>query len=216
MVDTISTLSMLPTLPAELQRNIFLHCDPHTLYTCVRFLNKDWHRAVQQELLAAQFRSKDWRVGLRITKRAPFTRPTNVLEQQTAQADERADEQIRQLNASRPGTREDALSPTPIAGPTVHVIPLRFTSYKESNTTLAFSTGNEWHALFEGMQVPEAGRLDLDFALVWRFPGDGGQEADMPGGDGWGTPDAENGWLSRFYCVSAARIAFFAHPVYQD
>lgn len=129
-----------------------------------------------------------------------------------------------------------------------HVIPLKFEKYDSETTSLAFSTGKEWHALFEqplpsesaegnddnqgqGRNDPQDARLDLDFAIVWRFPGDGKDEEDFEeekasSSNGfkkenatgsissrereiareWGNPDPENNWLSRFHCVSREMI----------
>lgn len=127
-----------------------------------------------------------------------------------------------------------------------HVIPLKFERYCNETTSLEFSTGEEWHALFEQPQEvpahdgevqdgqeritevdPQEARLDLDFAIVWRFPGDGKDEDEEDeererkrGRNGnnvvrnrereitreWGKPDPENNWLSRFHCVSTTDI----------
>lgn len=110
---------------------------------------------------------------------------------------------------SRPGAFEDELSPLDSASPSaeasqplVHVVPLTFKRYDGQSTTLQFETGaHDWHAVFEhnhgdGSVSADTGRLDLDFGIVWRFPGDGQGES------GWGVPDPENGWLSRFFCSS--------------
>ena len=97
----------------------------------------------------------------------------------------------------------------------LHVIPLTFQRYDPESTSLAFGTGAGWHALFDGFSAEQqsGSRLDLDFGLCWRFPGDG-QEVNSDSGASaeaddkaksdayWGEPDIENGWLSRFYCVS--------------
>ncbi len=111
-------------------------------------------------------------------------------------------------------------------GPLVHFIPLDFTGYDRANASMTFGTGETWHAIFSGFLLPppdelgaagasedsnNGNRLDVDFGLCWRFPGDGQeQEVDHLRDDEarkaekyWGQPDAENGWLSRFYCVSA-------------
>ncbi|PWN98334.1 hypothetical protein FA09DRAFT_26089 [Tilletiopsis washingtonensis] len=117
---------------------------------------------------------------------------------------------------SIPGVREDELPAFPGGPPPqplTHVIPLAFTGIAPDG--LSFATPkNTYHALFEPAHAPLGGepdaardeaaanamrdarreaRLDLDFAVVWRFPGDGGEGE-------WDTPDTEGGWISRFYC----------------
>ncbi|KDN41599.1 hypothetical protein K437DRAFT_171738 [Tilletiaria anomala UBC 951] len=273
------------TLPNELLRHIFLYLDPHTLYTSVRGLNAHWQRAVEHDLLHDLFRTRTWRVGLRVSRKPrlpseahegslspphqqqqhdpPASASIEIGEEEAAESAEqlkcrmaRQEAEMREvlgtphiteddvlslanthaaLNrrmaaASSRRSRADAFSASRMRmrkpnRPIVHVVPLVFDAYRPGSTSLAFSTGDEWHALFDGLDIEHGSRLELDFGLCWRFPGDG-QDPDcerkrdchMAGGsvlideeEGddeqellekyWGTPDVENGWLSRFYCV---------------
>ena len=233
-------------LPNELLRQVFLCLDPHTLFTSIRALNWSWKKAVEEELLEEQFKTKTWRVALRVTKKAPLRVPGAATEAETQTSLPAAvNSQEGPTAAESPRTREarlrrqdeemQALLATPnttdqdVAAlansfhaaqikanrPIAHYIPLEFQRYKGDKASLSFSTGNEWHALFDGFTDTKAmgTRLDLDFGLCWRFPGDGQDEEDdatsakdLDEQDRqakyWGTPDVENGWLSRFYCVS--------------
>ena len=225
---------MEQSLPNEILREVFLYCDPATLYGSVRGLNSIWKHAVENQLIPCHFSNRDWRVGLRVVRKLPATHRGNQIE---------ADDEIDRLNTLE---REGALEPIEPAklnrgtSQLVHVIPLQFQGYDAENISLRFSTGNEWHALFR-VDLPasddendddddddddddeddhgasraraeakaDSSRLELDFGLVWRFPDDGqdgdSDQAQKPNIDdvsSWGAPDPENGWLSRFYCVS--------------
>lgn len=221
-------------LPPELLSQIFLEVDPHTLYTSVRALSRSWKQCVEQRLLASEFESGRWRVGLRVVRKpkmgaewrggraggrgleAPGALWDNVksyaqqraseLQQTHTQSSSSSTDVMDEARSafarnvvSRHGALEDELEPVladdeqePNA-PIVHVIPMNFKRYDSNSTTLQFTTpSDELYALFER----DASRLDLDFGIVWRFPGDGQSN------DGWGDADPENGWLSRFYCSS--------------
>ncbi|UZJ51817.1 hypothetical protein CBS101457_001137 [Exobasidium rhododendri] len=225
------TIPPLPELPSELLSQIFLEVDPHTLYTSVRCLSRQWKYQVEDNLLREEFNTGRWRVGLRITRKPKVGRAwrgglvgqegdqvpgaswhrlqsriesENDSHEDTAEALRLAQDAYTSAILSREGTLEDEL-PSCIGqdamAPVVHIIPLRYRGYDGASTTLQFDTGSaSWHALFEGSEDEDDGgsaRLDLDFSIVWRFPGDGQNEEAQ---DGWGMPDQENGWLSRFYC----------------
>lgn len=291
--------TLCPQLPPEVLSHIFLHVDPHTLYTSVRALSRSWKACVEEHLLAHEFNTGRWRLGLRVVKRArrgqPWRggvvggeglqapgglwsaykeahagarsattrrsippRPTQGLsasmlfalgspdeednEAQTngagadtgatddaaaAKVNDGEEAALRQRFASANVlSRRDALEDELPRGeegadsdPLIHILPLQFSRYDAENVSLQFTTGlDEWHALFEQQTAGEADasedeedtegrreaeesrRLDLDFGLVWRFPGDGQDDDPEVGTQGWGRPDPENGWLSRFYC----------------
>ncbi|PWN53899.1 hypothetical protein IE53DRAFT_383590 [Violaceomyces palustris] len=214
-------------LPNELLRLIFLQCDPATLYTSVRSLNKSWRYTVENQLFRDQFTSNRWRVGLRVSKKVSAVRADGSHFDSIDQDGQ--EDPIETLNAlaregvseSHPASRHLSANSTHI----VHVIPLTFSSYDPDNLSLRFDTGSEWHALFKVPSPLEAedeeadqdgrssavqrrrtevkadsSRLEMDFAIVWRFPGDGQGGDDEAKQDYWGSPDPENGWLSRFYC----------------
>lgn len=141
-----------PELPNELLRHIFLYCDPATLYIGIRTLNRSWKHAVEHELIATHFANKDWRVGLRVTRKLPST----LSEAEVAQAQrEQADEELYRFNVlNRPGAREPFninAQPRTVA----HVIPLSFKGYDPENVSLRFDTDSTWHSLFQVSQ-PES------------------------------------------------------------
>lgn len=217
-------------LPPEILSQIFLEVDPHTLYTSIRALSRSWKDCVENRLMAAEFETGRWRVGLRVVRKpkmgaiwrggraggrgidAPGAHWNDVHSRVSQRAQQQGlDEEhlVRQARhafatnvAARPGSLEDEMEPA-LSGqdqgydhgaPIVHTIPMQFKRYDKASTTLQFNTPNdELHALFE----KESGRLDLDFGIIWRFPGDGQDNAEE-----WGDADPENGWLSRFYCSS--------------
>lgn len=233
-------MDKLPRLPAELLSQIFLEVDPHTLYTSIRCLSREWRRQVEENLLKSEFATSRWRVGLRVTRKpkngrawrggiagqegefapgAEWSRIRREIEEanQDASEDEkrtavqRAQDAYTHSVESRHGAREDELPDflqVDAASSLTHVLPLQFKTYNGESAMLQFGTAStDWYAMFES-EVEEGGdgssnnttnssRLDLDFSIVWRFPGDG---QDGSEGDGWGVPDQENGWLSRFYC----------------
>lgn len=221
----------LPCLPAELLSQIFLEVDPHTLYTSIRCLSREWKKQVEENLLKSEFESNRWRVGLRVTRKpksgkqwrggivgsqgalAPGAEWEQIKskveafnggssQEELDRAHGQAQERHTKLILERHGALEDEL-PAAMVGepfsPLTHVVPLHFKCYKGDSAMLHFGTRSaEWHALFEtGKEEGESSRLDLDFSIVWRFPGDGQSDDEL---DGWGVPDQENGWLSRFYC----------------
>lgn len=219
-------MSCRSVLPSEILSQIFLEVDPHTLYTSVRSLSRSWKQTVEDHLLAQEFRSGNWKLGLRVVRKPKvgarwrggrvggegLEAPGATWHDVKGRIEDEAPEEDRERRLSeakrayadatliRYGAWEDDLTPleeessAEASHPLVHVIPLTFKKYDGASTTLQFGTKErEWHALFE-QSGSDSGRLDLDFGLVWRFPGDGQDH------DGWGTPDAENGWLSRFYC----------------
>lgn len=227
-------------LPPEVLSQIFLEVDPHTLYTSVRALSRSWKQCVEERLLAREFESGRWRVGLRVVRKPKVGSPwqggivggkgfdapgalwnevrsraeedessvgnasDEEVEARRRQAVERAEQAYRTAVLTRHGALEDELAPLDAracdelsaAQPIVHVIPLKYKRYDGASTTLQFATPeNELQALFEnGNSSADPSRLDLDFGIVWRFPGDG-QDNEQ-----WGEADPENGWLSRFYC----------------
>lgn len=135
-----------PHLPNELLRHIFLYCDPATLYTTVRALNKSWKHAVEHELIASHFANNDWRVGLRVTRKLPSTLSDDVINESQRQ---QADDDLFRLNVlNRPGAREpfdiNAQRRT-----VTHVIPLTFKAYDAENVSLRFDTDSTWHSLFQ-------------------------------------------------------------------
>ena len=133
-------------LPFELLRHIFLYCDPATLYTAVRSLNKTWKHAVEHDLIATHFTNKDWRVGLRVTRKLPSTLSDDEInEAQRHQAD---DELYRFNVLNRPGAREPFnINAQPRT--VTHVIPLTFKAYDAENVSLRFDTDSTWHSLFQ-------------------------------------------------------------------
>ena len=136
-------------LPNELLRHIFLYCDPATLYTTVRALNKSWKHAVEHDLIATHFANKDWRVGLRVTRKLPST----MSEQEVADAQRHlTDEELYRLNVlNRPGAREPFnINAQPRT--VTHVIPLTFKGYDPENVSLRFDTDSTWHSLFQVAQ----------------------------------------------------------------
>lgn len=217
-------------LPPEILSQIFLEVDPHTLYTSVRALSRGWKQCVEDRLMAAEFESGRWRVGLRVVRKPKMGAPwrggraggrdvdapggnwnevQNRVIQRAQQQGLNEDQLVREARhafatyvAARPDSLEDEMEPA-LSGqdstydhgaPIVHTIPMQFKCYDRASTTLQFNTPNEeLHALFE----KESSRLDLDFGIIWRFPGDGQDDAEE-----WGDADPENGWLSRFYCSS--------------
>ncbi|MCO5613848.1 hypothetical protein L7F22_068126 [Adiantum nelumboides] len=229
-VSSQETSSTSTLLPPEILSQIFLEVDPHTLYTSVRALSRSWKQCVEDRLMAAEFETGRWRVGLRVVRKpkmgaawrggraggrgvdAPGGNWNDVHSRirQRAQEqgldEEQLVEQARHafaINvAARYGSLEDEMEPA-LSGqdqtfnhgaPIVHTIPMQFRRYDKASTTLQFHTPNEeLHALFE----KETSRLDLDFGIIWRFPGDGQDDREE-----WGDADPENGWLSRFYCSS--------------
>ncbi|PWN35267.1 uncharacterized protein FA14DRAFT_160491 [Meira miltonrushii] len=217
-------------LPPEILSQIFLEVDPHTLYTSIRALSRGWKQCVEDRLMAAEFESGRWRVGLRVVRKpkmgapwrggragsreadAPGSNWNEVRSRVSQRAQQQGlnEEQLVQearhafatYVAAQSGSLEDELEPA-LSGqgstydhgaPVLHTIPMQFKRYDKASTTLQFNTPNEeLHALFE----KESSRLDLDFGIIWRFPGDGQDDAEE-----WGDADPENGWLSRFYCSS--------------
>ncbi|SPO29534.1 uncharacterized protein UTRI_04731_B [Ustilago trichophora] len=133
-------------LPNELLREIFLYCDPATLYTTVRALNKSWKHTVEHDLIATHFANKDWRVGLRVTRKLPST----LSEEEVADAQrQQADEELYRLNVlNRPGAQEPFnINAQPRT--VTHVIPLAFKGYDPENVSLRFDTDSTWHSLFQ-------------------------------------------------------------------
>ncbi|KAJ1025054.1 hypothetical protein NDA18_004338 [Ustilago nuda] len=138
-----------PELPNELLRHMFLYCDPATLYIGIRALNRSWKHAVEHELIATHFANKDWRVGLRVTRKLPST----LSQAEVAQAQrEQADEQLYRFNVlNRPGAREPFnINAQPRT--VTHVIPLSFKGYDPENVSLHFDTDSTWHSLFQVSQ----------------------------------------------------------------
>lgn len=145
-----------PELPNELLRHIFLYCDPATLYTTVRALNSSWKHTVENDLIATHFANKDWRVGLRVTRKLPST----LTEEEVADAQrQQADEELYRLNVlNRPGAREPFnINAQPRT--VTHVIPLSFKGYDPENVSLRFDTDSTWHSLFQVAQ-PESDEED--------------------------------------------------------
>ncbi|CDR88716.1 uncharacterized protein SPSC_05548 [Sporisorium scitamineum] len=143
-------------LPNELLRHIFLYCDPATLYTTVRSLNRGWKHAVEHDLIATHFANKDWRVGLRVTRKLPST----LSEEDVAQAQRhQADEELYRLNVlNRAGAREPFnINAQPRT--VTHVIPLTFKAYDAENVSLRFDTDSTWHSLFQ-VASPESDQED--------------------------------------------------------
>ncbi|SJX64158.1 uncharacterized protein SRS1_14812 [Sporisorium reilianum f. sp. reilianum] len=143
-------------LPNELLRHIFLYCDPATLYTTVRSLNRAWKHTVEHDLIATHFANKDWRVGLRVTRKLPSTlSEEEVTEAQRHQAD---DELFRLNVLNRAGAREPFnINAQPRT--VTHVIPLTFKTYDAENVSLRFDTDSTWHSLFQVAQ-PESHEED--------------------------------------------------------
>ncbi len=136
-------------LPNELLRHIFLYCDPATLYTAVRALNKSWKHTVEHDLIATHFTNKDWRVGLRVTRKLPST----LTEEEVADAQrQQADDDLFRFNVlNRPGAREPFnINAQPRT--VTHVIPLTFKGYDDETVSLRFDTDSTWHSLFQVAQ----------------------------------------------------------------
>ncbi|EST04505.1 F-box domain protein [Kalmanozyma brasiliensis GHG001] len=139
-------------LPNELLRHIFLYCDPATLYTGVRALNKSWKHTVEHDLIGIHFANRDWRVGLRVTRKLPST----LTEEEVADAQrQQTDEDLYRLNVlNRAGAREPFnINAKPRT--VTHVIPLAFKGYDEDNVSLRFDTDSTWHSLFQ-VSPPES------------------------------------------------------------
>lgn len=137
-------------LPNELLRHIFLYCDPATLYTTVRTLNRAWKHAVEHDLIATHFANQDWRVGLRVTRKLPST----LSEEEVTEAQRhQADEELYRLNVlNRAGAREPFnINAQPRT--VTHVIPLTFKGYDAENVSLRFDTDSTWHSLFQVAQT---------------------------------------------------------------
>lgn len=193
-------------LPHELMTEAFLHLDPHTLYTSIRQLNRDWKETVESHIIPMAFKSGKWRLALRIHQR-----PRKYTLEQQAQIDSalatsrESDDERRQRVESTRGAWEDELLP-PSKEPRVITtyLPLQLDRVNSSSDRFEFSTGNNWYALYEidpttNNQEDHSFRLSLDFGVAWRFDGDGKDgEEQRPGG--WTKLDQENGWLSKFYC----------------
>lgn len=136
-------------LPNELLRHIFLYCDPATLYTTVRALNRGWKDTVEQDLISTHFANKDWRVGLRVTRKLPSTlTEAEVIEAQRQHAD---DDLFRFNVLNRPGAREP-FNVNAKPRTVTHVIPLAFKGYDPENVSLRFDTDSTWHSLFQVAQ----------------------------------------------------------------
>lgn len=143
-------------LPNELLRHIFLYCDPATLYTTVRALNRSWKHTVENDLIATHFANNDWRVGLRVTRKLPST----LTEEEVADAQrQQADEELYRLNVlNRPGAREPFnINAQPRT--VTHVIPLAFKGYDAETVSLRFDTDSTWHSLFQ-VQPPDSDEED--------------------------------------------------------
>lgn len=225
-------MEALPLLPAELLSQIFLQVDPHTLYTSVRCLSRQWKEEVESNLLRKEFTSGRWRVGLRVNRKPKVGKAwrggiaggsgdqapgaawesylkridleyADATEQEQIEARLRAKQEYNRIIHQREGVLEDEMAcllMEQASAPLSHVLPLQFDHYDRETAMLRFDTGNDdWYALFEGAEEGSNSRLDLDFSIVWRFPGDGQSDDES---DGWGVPDQENGWLSRFFCSS--------------
>ncbi|PWN24985.1 hypothetical protein BDZ90DRAFT_234592 [Jaminaea rosea] len=212
-------------LPHELMAQVFLHLDPHTLYTAVRQLNHQWKITVEEHVIPTLFRTRQWRVALRIHKRPRRVHPNSVqgaqaaaIAQQASRDGGESDKARVQRVLNTEGAWEDELAPpipseegNNITAETItEYLPLTLTSLSPSTNTFHFTTSPNWYALYElGVEPPgidpnsTAGdvsfRLDLNFGLAWRFEGDGKEEhPQRPGG--WTSLDKENRWLSEFWC----------------
>ncbi|GAC92888.1 hypothetical protein PHSY_000446 [Pseudozyma hubeiensis SY62] len=136
-------------LPNELLRHIFLYCDPATLYTTVRALNKSWKHAVEHDLIATHFANKDWRVGLRVTRKLPST----LSEEEVNDAQrQQADDDLFRLNVLNRRGAQEPFNINAQPRTVTHVIPLTFKAYDEENVSLRFDTDSTWHSLFQVAQ----------------------------------------------------------------
>lgn len=204
--STPSGASPFADLPHELMAEVFLHLDPHTLYTSIRFLNSNWKETVESHIIPMLFLTEKWRVALRVHRRP---------RKDTVQGPMAEPEEARRIRVeATPGVYEDELNP-PVPEdqepPKIKQhIPLQFQQLDPINNRFLFSTGRDWYAVYEMTQKyittgDLAFRLEVDFGLVWRFDGDGQEDLDSGNGT-WGKLDQENGWLSKFYCVSVQSL----------
>ncbi|KAK0568484.1 hypothetical protein OC861_001889 [Tilletia horrida] len=189
-------------LPPELLSIIFLQLDPHTLFTSVRALSRQWRHAVETNLLPNQFHSGRWKVGLRIAKTAlpaPIhstgTSERAVMEAAVEAANaavmdnpDLAVARLRDL-LNTPGTLETHL---PLPGPrplSTVTIPLTFVGYDRKTASLSF-TSDAWHAITSNSKN-RSGLLDCTFHIVWN-------EADSVSLES-AKPNPQNHWLNKFY-----------------
>lgn len=212
---TPSGTSAFAQLPHELMAQVFMHVDPHTLYTSIRQLNKHWKVTVESHIIPMLFRTHQWRVALRVHRRLRRIHQNNAAALATTRSQTRShltatgetDEERNHRVLSSLGAWEDEMQPPdsdPMQPRTItDYIPLELKSVNSTRNQFDFTTGKQWYALYELDHRALAGdagfRLDLDFGVAWRFDGDGKDgEEQRPGG--WTSLDQENGWLSKFYC----------------
>ncbi|CAO1639242.1 unnamed protein product [Sympodiomycopsis kandeliae] len=188
-------------LPHELMTEVFLHLDPHTLYTSIRSLNHDWKETVESHIVPMAFLSGKWRIALRIHQR-----PRKRAQEQNSIRRNETQQERRERVESTPGAFEDELDPpsdtTAEPVTTTTYLPLELSRVNSLENKFEFSSGINWYAIYEpgpNSSTDNSFRLDLDFGIAWRFDGDGKEsEEQRPGG--WTKLDTENGWLSKFYC----------------
>lgn len=201
-------------LPHELMADVFMHLDPHTLYTVARQLNRNWKETTENHIIPMLFRSRQWRVALRVHRRPRRVHPASAAaaSQPASLANNRGrveteSERAERVHATLGAWEDELLAPLedPMHPPTItDYIPLKLRGVDAAANRFDFTTGADWYALYELDDRAKAGddafRLDLDFGIAWRFDGDGKEEEDLIRPGGWTRLDPENGWLSKFWC----------------
>ncbi|KAK0519275.1 hypothetical protein OC842_007504 [Tilletia horrida] len=197
-------------LPPEILSAIFLHLDPHTLFTSVRALSRTWRNNVEVHLLPSQFSLGRWKVGLRIANAVaggvslpppihstgnPGSSERQALEHALEAANAAALEdpnlavaRLRDM-LSTPGTLETQL---PLPGPrpvSIVTIPLTFVGYDRTTASLKF-TSDAWHAITNSAH-DRNGLLGCTFHIVWNEAGTVSLESAKP--------DPQNYWLKSFF-----------------
>ncbi|CAD6920773.1 unnamed protein product [Tilletia controversa] len=194
-------------LPPEILSAIFLHLDPHTLFTSVRALSRQWRNEVETALLPNQFASGRWKVGLRIANSAAggITLPAPIhasgtnehavmeanIEAANAAVMDNPDLAVARLRdmLNTPGTLESQL---PVPGPrpiSIVTIPLTFVGYDRTTASLKFAS-DAWHAITNSTRN-RSGLLNCTFHIVWNEAGRNVLETAKP--------DPQNYWLSKFF-----------------
>ncbi|KAE8232794.1 hypothetical protein CF326_g2168 [Tilletia indica] len=211
-------------LPPEILSAIFQHLDPHTLFTSVRALSRQWRKEVETSLLPSQFASGRWKVGLRIASAAAsenaVPRPVHasgtseraVMEAQIEAANaavlDNPDLAIARLRdmLNTPGTLESQL---PLPGPrppSIVTIPLSFVEYDRTTASLRF-TSDAWHAITNSSRN-RSELLGCTFHIVWNEAGKNNLETAKP--------DPQNYWLTKFYLSQGDSSAIAPEAIAHD